>query len=225
MPSLPDRQNPLLADRANPVVDPEVIRRAHIVLVRDRYREIRDVRRQATAEQAIAGLCREEKEKEIYGLTRGQFSFIDLIEAILATTGPAQLELCTWTASGPHIARAVQAHADGRITAARWLVDISFTRRCPQEAATIRQAFGPDSIRVTKTHAKFAVIHNAAWKVACRTSMNLNVNPRMEHFTVAHDPQLADFLLAAMDDCWQSQPKSLAGRRVKEVSKWWNRHG
>jgi hypothetical protein len=221
--NLPSHANPLLADQAAPVVDPEAIRRAHVVLVRERYRDLRDARRKTTATQAIAGLHLD--GREIYGLTRGQFSFIDLIEAILATTGPARLDLCTWTATGPHIARAVEAYRDGRITAARWLVDVSFTRRCPQEAAAIRSAFGLDAIRVTQTHAKFAVIHNATWKVACRTSMNLNVNPRLEHFTVAHDPALADFLLAAMDDCWKTQPQALADQRVKTVSKWWAKHG
>ena len=222
--TLAPRQNPLLAPAAaEPVVDPEAVRRGHIVLVRERYRDIRDARKKRTAAEAVAGLDLD--GREIYGLTRGQFSFIDVIEAILATTGPARLEVCTWTATGPHIARAVAALQDGRITAGRWLVDLSFTRRCPQEAAAIRAAFGADSVRVTKTHAKFAVIHNDRWRVACRTSMNLNVNPRMEHFTVAHDPELADFLLTAMDDCWQTQARTLAGRRVRDVSKWWNRHG
>lgn len=220
----PTRHNPLLsAPGADPVVDPEAVRRGHIVLVRERRRELRDARRMKTAAEALAGLDRD--GREIYGLTRGQFSFIDVIEAILAATGPARLDICTWTATGPHIARAAAALADGRITAGRWLVDISFTRRCPQEAAAIRAAFGNDAIRVTKTHAKFAVLTNATWQAVCRTSMNLNTNPRMEHFTVAHDPELAQFLTAAMDDCWQTQAAGLQAKRVRDVGKWWNRHG
>ncbi|MFM7521296.1 MAG: site-specific integrase [Planctomycetota bacterium] len=88
--------------------------------------------------------------------------------------------------------------AGGTVTRARWLVDLTFVRRCPQLAARIREAFGDDAIRVTRNHAKFAIVHNDTWNVVCRTSMNLNHNPRLEDFTVAHDPELAAFLLAML---------------------------
>ncbi len=220
----PARRNPLLADApADPVVDPEVVRQAHLHRVRRSEREIRDARRIKTAAEAVAGIGLD--GREVYGLTRGQFSFIDVIEATLGTTGPAHLDLCTWTATGPHIARTTGALADGRLTGGRFLVDVSFTRRCPQEAAAIRSAFGPDSIRVTKTHAKFAIITADPWRVVVQTSMNLNTNPRLESFTVAQDPELADFLTAAMDDIWHSQTRGLQAKTIRTVSKWWNRHG
>jgi len=220
---IPDRTNPLFRQDHDPVVDPEAIRRAHIVLVRERRREIRDCRRKKTAADVVDGLHLD--GRETYGLTRGQFSFVDMIEAILARTGPAALELSTWTAAGTNITTAMTLIAAGRITRARWLVDHTFVRRCPQLAARIREAFGEEAIRVTKTHAKVAIIHNETWKVVCRTSMNLNENPRLEDFTLAHDPELAGFLIGAMDDLWANQRRSLQNDTVSNLSTWWQQHG
>jgi hypothetical protein len=223
MPLPPPRHNPLLAAASEPVVDPLAIRQAHMNRKRAALRELRDARRDKNAAEALAGLERD--GREIYGLTRGQFSLVDVLEAILAKTGPARLHLCTWTATGPHIARLTAALHDGRIIAGRFLVDVSFTRRCPQEAAAIREAFGPDAIRVTRTHAKFSVIENDAWQVALRCSSNLNTNPRAEHYEVGHDPELAAFLLAAMDDCWRSQEQSLVTKTIRTFNQWWHAHG
>jgi hypothetical protein len=218
-----DRPNPILTAQTDPVADLEAIRQAHIVLRRQRYRDIRDLRRKQTAVEAVAGLDLD--GRETYGLTKGQFSFVDLIEAILARTGPAALELSTWTAAGTNVTTAIGMIESGRITRARWLVDASFVRRCPQLAARLRAAFGNDSIRVTRTHAKFAVVHNATWQVVCRTSMNLNENPRLEDFTLAHDPELAGFIIGNLDNLWATQRRSLQDGTVRQLSSWWESNG
>lgn len=224
MPPLPpDRQNPLFKDDRDPVADPTTIRKAHVVLVRERYRDIRDLRRKESATEAAAGLDLD--GRETFGLTKGQFSLIDLIEAVLAQTGPAALEVSTWTAANTDVSTALAMVASGRVTRARWLVDLTFVRRCPQLAARIRETFGDDALRVSRNHAKFAVLHNATWQVVIRTSMNLNHNPRLEDFTLAHDPELATFLLSAMDDLWSTQRRSLQDESTQNVSEWWNRHG
>lgn len=220
---LPDRQNPLFADAAEPVADPDVIRRGHCVLVRERYRNIRDLRRKESAAEAVAGLDLD--GREIFGLTKGQFSMIDLLDAVLTRTGPAAVAISTWTAANTDVSATLDMIASGRITRARWLVDLTFVRRCPQLAGRIREAFGADAIRVTRNHAKFAVLTNDRWRVVIRTSMNLNHNPRLEDFTVAHDPTLADFLLAALDDVWKTQKRTLADGHHSNLTTWWNRHG
>jgi len=219
----PDRPNPILRPGHDPLADPTAIRRGHITLVRERRREMRDARRQTTAAEAVADL--EPDGREIFGLTRGQFSLVDLVDALLEHTGPAAMTVCTWTAAGKHVARLADALAAGRITSGRWIVDISFVRRCPQEAAAIRQAFGMDAIRVTKTHAKFLLLTNDRWQLVTRTSMNLNVNPRLENFTVAHDPELADFLSAAVNDLWRSQAQTLADDQHHTINRWWQQNG
>ena len=65
--------------------------------------------------------------------------------------------------------------------------------------------FGDDSIRTTRTHAKFAVITNEDWAVAVRTSMNLNENPRLESIEVSDDPALAGFLLRVVEEIFAEE--------------------
>jgi hypothetical protein len=224
MPNVPPlRQNPLLFEKHEPVVDPDVIRRGHVTLVRERKRDIRDLRRKESAAEAVAGLDLD--GREIFGLTKGQFSLTDMIDAILEITGPAELHVSTWTAANTDVSKMLDMIGSGRLTAARWLVDVTFVRRAPQLAARIREAFGADAIRVTRTHAKFTVIRNDRWEVVCRTSMNLNHNPRLEDFTVAHDPELAAFLLEAMDDIWKTQKRTIADGSHTAATEWWHRHG
>jgi len=186
-------------------------------------RLILDLRRQQSAAEAVEQLDRD--GTSVYGLTRGQFSLVDLIRAILQKTGPASLWISTWTAAGTDVSTMAELMHSGDIVSCRWLVDATFVRRCPSLVATIRDRFGRDAIRVTRTHAKFALIVNHEWKVALRTSMNLNENPRLESFEVGHDPQLAGFLTDAMRDLWEKQPRSLQDATHTEQTQWWRQHG
>ena len=148
-----NRPNPLLIENHDPVADPDAIRRAHLVLVRDRYRDIRDLRRKQTATEAVAGLDLD--GREIFGLTKGQFSLIDLIEAVLDRTGPAALSISTWTAANTDVSTALALVASGRVTAARWLVDLTFVRRCPQLAARrLHRSPRPRTRRLPGSHAR-----------------------------------------------------------------------
>lgn len=208
--------NPLLrSERIDPVdleklVSPTVsVRRTA-----DYKREIRDARRHKAAEDAIAGFTR---DTELFGFTKGQFSLLDLLQAVFAVTGPAEFVLSTWTAARKEI-QALQKMAEaGTIRSMRWLVDHTFARRDPGAAYLVRQTFGPEAIRVAQNHAKFALIRNDEWDVVLRTSMNLNMNPRFEDFTLAHDPELAAFLRNIIDEIWSRQRRSLARARPIEV--------
>lgn len=142
---------------------------------------------------------------ETYCLTFGQFSLMDALEAILDTTGPADVVVSTWTAGSADLARSEQHLRDQRIRTLRFLVDTSFPQRQPGYAAELVRLFGDDAIRTTRTHAKFAVITNDEWKVAVRTSMNLNENPRLEAIEVSDDPALAGFLLDVVNTIWAEE--------------------
>lgn len=221
--TIPD--NPLLRQDPDPVADCSNVEPAVIKRPIPTKRLIQDLRRQQSAEVAVAHLERD--GTEIYGLTRGQFSLSDLIAAILDKAGPAALSISTWTAAGTDVSRMMDLLTSGRITACRWLVDLTFVRRCPALAQQIRQQFGADAIRVTRTHAKFATIVNTEWQVALRSSMNLNQNPRLESFEAGHDPALCEFLTGAMDQIWQRQPRRLADPEtpLAQVTQWWADHG
>jgi len=215
-------RNPLLTSEPDPVADPAVIRQAVIKRPIPK-REIMDLRRIQSATEAVAGLERD--GMELFGLTKGQFSLTDMIEAILDKTGPANLSISTWTAANGDVSRMLQLLSSGAIRSCRWMVDLTFMRRCPQLTAEIRAKFGADAIRVTKTHAKFCTITNDEWQIALRSSMNLNQNPRLESFQVGHDPVLCQFLSQVLDDIWQRQDKGIADLSSKEISGWWNDQG
>ncbi len=186
-------------------------------------RLIEDQRRAASAAKAIASLERD--GCELVGLTRGQFSLTDLLTAVLDKTGPAALSISTWTAASASVQSMLDLLQTGQITRCRWLVDCTFVRRVPALVAQIRKEFGDDAIRVTRTHAKFATVTNDEWKVAIRSSMNLNSNPRLESYEIGHDPQLCAWLEGVMADVWANQPRRLAEGSHGEQTSWFKTHG
>jgi len=144
---------------------------------------------------------------------------MDLLAVLFEITGPAHLSISTWTAS-PHEIQSLKAMADrGTVLGTRWLIDFSMARRDPAATSQLREAFSHDNVRVAQVHAKFALIQNRDWKVACRSSMNLNMNPRFEDFQVADDPELAQFLNAILDEIFAKQKKELADATPYEIVK------
>ena len=223
LPLFADSPNPLLTDAPPPVVDPLVITTPVLRRRIPANRLIEDQRRAASAADAIAALERD--GFELVGLTRGQFSLTDMIEAILQKTGPAALSISTWTAASASVQSMLELLQTGQITSCRWLVDTTFVRRVPALVAQIRKEFGDDSIRVTRTHAKFCTITNDAWKVAIRSSMNLNQNPRLESYELGHDPEMCAWLEQVMNDVWRNQPRRLAEGSHGDQTQWFRNHG
>lgn len=131
---------------------------------------------------------------EVLILTHGQFSIIDALAAILDQTGPADVSISTWTAAAADLTHAERWVRSGRIRSLRFLVDRSFATRQPGYCQVLLDLFGPDAIRTTRTHAKFATVRNDSSALAIRTSMNLNANPRLETLEISVDVGLADFL-------------------------------
>lgn len=157
-------------------------------------RNAREVRRVQYADNVAAAIGPVEHDCEIYGLSRGQYSLIDIVEHILGYTGPADLTISTWTAAGADIDYALRLTRDGRVQSVTWLVDASFPIRQPGYCAAMRERFGDGAIRVTENHAKFVLIGNAEWKIALRTSMNLNENRRLESWELSDDAELFAYL-------------------------------
>jgi len=159
-----------------------------------RGRVARDVRRVQYADNVAAAVGPISRGCEVYGLARGQYSLIDLVEHILTFTGAADLVISTWTAAGADIDYALRLRDDGRVKSVIWLVDSSFPVRQPGYCAAMRERFGDAAIRVTKNHAKFVLIGNDEWHVVLRTSMNLNENKRLESWEVSDDAGLHAYL-------------------------------
>lgn len=66
---------------------------------------------------------------EIFGLSKGDYSLIDLIEHALGATGPADVVISTWTAAGSDIEFARGLMTDGRVLSLRFVVDYTFVTR------------------------------------------------------------------------------------------------
>lgn len=134
------------------------------------------------------------------GLTMGQFSLLDLVAAVLEKTGAADVMISTWTTGIRDVERAAWLLDTGAIRSFRLLTDRSFPQRQPEYCKALVARFGMESIRSTRTHAKFAVICNDGWNVVVRSSMNLNTNPRFEQFDLDDSLELAAFFVAHADD-------------------------
>jgi hypothetical protein len=143
---------------------------------------------------------------ECYGISKGQFSLIDLITYCLEATGPADVIISTWTAAGADLKFAYKLMTAGQIRSLRFLVDFSFPSRQPAYCAALRETFGDDCIRISKNHCKFVTIRSNAWDLVIRTSMNLNENRRLESFEISDDANMADFLEEVIAELFATQP-------------------
>ncbi|NCC41925.1 MAG: hypothetical protein EOM21_21450 [Gammaproteobacteria bacterium] len=155
------------------------------------------------ARAAAAGL---EKGSSVFGFTLGQFSVSDLIAEVLAKTGPADVTISTWTASGAKIDEAFELFESGLIRSCRWLLDPGFKSRQPKFAEVLVRRFGHNCIRTVANHAKFVVIRNEEWSVVIKTSMNLNNNPRLENFEIVEGDELADYISGFVDYIFETSP-------------------
>lgn len=158
-----------------------------------------------------------EKGCEIFGLTKGEISIIDIIEYALSVTGPADVTISTWAAAQKSIIKAQQFIHDGRIKNFRFLIDPSFKDRKNAFCEELAQIFGAKSIRTLRNHAKFILISNDSWKIVIRTSMNLNQNPRMEFVEISdcgilfgfmNDIVTEIFLKISVEDNFQRNKKT-----------------
>jgi hypothetical protein len=146
----------------------------------------------------------------VIGLTMGQFSLLDLIKATLNKTGPAHVALSTWTMGIRDAENANFLVDRGLLLSLTLLVDRSFPTRQPEYCARIVEMFGADSIRMTQTHAKFALIENDEYGVAIRSSMNLNRNPRFEQFDLDDDRSIVAFFRSHMVDIFERVAPGMA---------------
>ena len=174
----------------------------------------RDIRRAIAAKTAAEAIGPVNPGCEIFGLSKGQFSLVDVIRHCLTATGPADVTISTWTAANADLGFAYELMRDGAIRSIRLIVDFSFPTRQPEYCAAMRERFGDDCIRVTKTHAKFVLIRNGDWSIVIRSSMNLNENRRLESFEVSDCPAMADWCEEVIAALFEAQPagKGFANR-------------
>lgn len=156
------------------------------------------------AADALAGL---QRGGHVFGLTKGQFSMIDVAAALLDRVGPARLSIWTWCIAAYEVAAVTAFMADRRVTGLRMVLDYSAARRDMPLLADLQGRFGADCLRVTKTHAKILTIAtDCGWRLVARGSMNLNFNPRFEQFDVTDGPDAFGLVAGLEDALWQAAP-------------------
>ena len=95
----------------------------------------RVIRKGVAARVASEAIGQIEHGCEIFGLNKGQFSLIDIIEHCLNATGPADVLISTWTAAGADLGFANALMTSGAIRDLRFVVDFSFPTRQPEQEA------------------------------------------------------------------------------------------
>lgn len=148
-----------------------------------------------------AGRCigKIEKGAEIFGITKGDFSMIDILRHVVSEIGPCRIDIGTWTAASADIKIAFDMLKDENILGMRWLVDRSFPQRQEAYYAALLNRFGQDSVRLARFHAKFILLENDDFSVAVRTSMNLNLNQRIEFYEISEGTPISGFLKEIVD--------------------------
>lgn len=159
-------------------------------------REFRHGMRGESAARCIGPIT---KRCDVFGLTKGDFSMIDILRHVAKQIGPCRVDVGTWTAAAAEIREAFDMLNDGNIQAARFLVDRSFPQRQPKYFHALRERFGEGCIRMARFHAKFILLENDAFSVAVRTSMNLNLNERIEFFELSEGSPISDYLRNVTD--------------------------
>lgn len=157
-------------------------------------------------ENATKSMSVFEKNCRIIGLTRGQFSLIDLISSILNKTGKADVICCTWSAG---IKDAKQMHKlknDGNINSFKIVTDHSYVTRQKQYAITLDELFGTENIATTEIHAKFTLIKNEFFNVVIRTSMNLNANKTCENYEIDDNEDIYNFYNDFLSGVFENMP-------------------
>ena len=124
------------------------------------------------------------KSCDILGMTKGQFSKIDIIKHVINEIGPVHLTLGTWTAALADIKAAEFLLNSNKILSCRAVVDRSFPTRQPKYYKEFIRVFGQKSIALMNFHAKFCLFKNDQFNIVLRTSMNLNLNKRIEIYEI-----------------------------------------
>ena len=150
---------------------------------------------------------------DIAGLTFGQFSLLDLLQATLDITGPADVAIATWSAGLYDADAAARFVNDGRITSIRFLMDSGLEKRGQATAVQIADLFGANAIRTTRSHAKFVTVTNGDWSVLITSSMNLNLNPRCEQFEMTDDADRCALFVGYVDELFREIPAG-GGKRA-----------
>ena len=159
----------------------------------------RDIRHGMKGESAARCIGKITKGAEIFGITKGDFSMIDILRHVAKEIGPCHCCIGTWTAARAEIKQAWDMLDDKNLLSVKFLVDRSFPQRQPEYYEALLKKFGRDAVRMARFHAKFILLENENFSVAVVTSMNLNLNARIEFYQISEGTPISDYLRHIVD--------------------------
>ena len=120
----------------------------------------------------------------IFAVTRGQFSMLDAINAVIVQLEKPSISLWTWTIADYEVECMNSFLQNGSILSGILVIDRSAEMRSAETIEEWRRRFGESNVRVCKNHAKIARVWDSRFHVLLRGSMNLNFNPRFEQLDI-----------------------------------------
>lgn len=172
---------------------------------------IREIHNATRGESAARCIGEIKKGSDIFGLTKGDFSMVDILRHCAKQIGPCRVDIGTWTAAATDVKAAYVMLNDGNIQSMRWLVDRSFPARQKKYYESVLSKFGRDSVRLARFHAKFILLDNEEFSLAVRTSMNLNLNQRIEFFEISEGSPISRYLREVVDHHFASPAEDSYG--------------
>lgn len=142
------------------------------------------------AGEAVEGLV---KGCRLMGLTRGQFSLIDLIYEILVRCGRSSVIICSWSAGIKDARTVAWMRETNLIKDFCMILDASYKKRSEKYGVKLEELFGVEHIRTAIIHAKIVSIWNDDWKISIRSSMNLNANRTCENYEIDEGGEVWEF--------------------------------
>jgi hypothetical protein len=114
----------------------------------------------------------------LFAVTRGQFSMIDIINYLLSQMGKSGVSVWTWVVADYEVEVMTALIDNDKLIEGNLIVDYSAGKRNPEVIESWRAKFGERSVKVCKNHAKISRIWNGQYRFLARGSMNYN--PRFE---------------------------------------------
>jgi hypothetical protein len=123
-------------------------------------------------------------------VTYGRWSMHDLLFYILCQTGPAQVDVATWSISEDAIRQIVKLHHEGMIIDVRFILDPRVKVRNPKPLQMLAANF---PYKLIACHAKVTLIASRDCKISIISSANMTGNPRIERGCIFPFPDVYDF--------------------------------
>lgn len=130
--------------------------------------------------------------------TGGRWSMHEMVRMILLKTGTAKVWMTTWTITEEPMRVLLDLIKTGYISELSAVLDYRIEKRKPEAFQLASNII--TRIKLTKCHAKVAVIKNDDWSVTIVGSANFSKNPRIEAGVIFTDAASADFHIQWIDD-------------------------